>query len=279
MKKLPYDRTAVNKKKLLIVSSVFICILAVSLIVIDNIRSNENHPVKQSLQAGNVTTAPNSTHSETKENENDTEASRNTAKTPINNSTTDWPVLLSSTQASSLTAVVNKKHKLSNEYVPPLVNITGGQVRKEVVENLFSLLQDAKLAGATMKILSTYRSYSTQISVYQKWVNLYGKVEADRVSARPGHSEHQTGLAIDLGAANGSCDLETCFEDTQAGKWLAINAPNYGFIIRYPKGKEDATGYSYEPWHLRYVGLEFASKISRSGQTMDQYFGVEAGGY
>ena len=107
-----------------------------------------------------------------------------------------------------------------------------------------------------------------------------GQALADTYSARPGHSEHQTGLAVDVGAiSNPSCDLETCFGETIEGKWVAANAQNYGFIIRYPNGKDAITGYQYEPWHLRYVGIDAAVAIYNSGLTMDQYYGIEGGGY
>jgi D-alanyl-D-alanine carboxypeptidase len=92
------------------------------------------------------------------------------------------------------------------------------------------------------------------------------QTERDKVSARAGHSEHQTGLAVDIN------DLEQTFEDTQEGRWLAINSYQYGFILRYPKGKEHITGYDYEPWHFRYLGLELARDVYRSNLTYDEYY-------
>lgn len=131
-----------------------------------------------------------------------------------------------------------------------------------------------------MSVLSSYRSYSTQVNTYNGWVQRSGQEAADTFSARPGHSEHQLGLAVDLGDQNvPSCNLEECFGDTQGGKWLESNAHKYGFIIRYQEGKQAITGFIYEPWHLRYVGVEAATNIKNSGLTMDQYYGVEAGGY
>jgi D-alanyl-D-alanine carboxypeptidase len=131
-----------------------------------------------------------------------------------------------------------------------------------------------------VKIVSAYRSYNTQTNTYNGYVAQYGQATADTFSARPGHSEHQTGLAVDVGNANGDCELEICFGSTNFGEWLKNNAPSYGFIIRYPEGKESATGYQYEPWHLRFVGQDTAALIFYSGgKTMDEYFGVVAGGY
>lgn len=190
-----------------------------------------------------------------------------------------WPVTYSTTEASSITVVVNKKHKLPSTYVPDLTDVTGGQMRSEAAQAMTSLLFKANEAGVGMKIISSYRSYNTQVSTYQKWVNLQGQAEADRGSARPGHSEHQTGLSADLANPDGSCNLLACFGTGAQGVWLANNAHTYGFIIRYPEGKESLTGYQYEPWHVRYVGVDTATAIYQSGLTMDQYYGVEAGGY
>jgi len=192
---------------------------------------------------------------------------------------TEWPITNTLKKAAELTVVVNKKHRLPSNYVPVLENVTGGKMRPEAANALKNLLSDAEKAGNPMVVASSYRSYDTQVSTYQYWVNTQGKAEADRESARPGHSEHQTGLAVDLGNPDGSCRLLACFGTGIAGKWLDNNAYKYGFIIRYPEGKESLTGYIYEPWHVRYVGIDQANAIKISGQTMDQYYGVEAGNY
>lgn len=273
------DLVGTKKKIFFIVAIILICSFAGYFIIKYNHQNAKLQLPVQNQQDNNNATKPagvdNKNHAllqtETTPDEK--------TQLPLKNSQKNWPVILSKSQASSLAVVVNKKYKLPSDYVPALSAINGGRLRQEAVENVSILLKDAQDAGSPMKIISSYRSYATQITVYQKWVNLYGKTEADRVSARPGHSEHQTGLALDLGAIDGACSLEVCFGDTRAGKWLANNASKYGFIIRYPQGKEAATGYSYEPWHIRFVGLELANNISNSGKTMDQYFGIEAGGY
>lgn len=190
-----------------------------------------------------------------------------------------WPVNLTMEQASDLLVVVNKKHKLPSEYAPNLTGVNGGQLRPEAATALAKLMTDASNAGAGMKIISSYRSYSTQVSTYNKWVNLQGQAEADRSSARPGHSEHQTGLAVDLGVPSGNCDLLICFGTTSQGIWLKNNAHKYGFIVRYPEGQESATGYQYEPWHMRYLGVDVATAVYNSGKTLDQYYNVPAGDY
>lgn len=202
-----------------------------------------------------------------------------TTPTPI--PTTAWPFLLTANEASSLAVVVNKKHQLPADYVP--VNLTslanGQQVRSSIFIPIQNMTNDATVVGLDMIVVSGYRSYQTQSYIYNNFVNQYGAQEANNFSAKPGHSEHQTGLAIDVGLYGGACNLETCLGDTPIGKWIAANVPNYGFIIRYPQGKEDITGYQYEPWHLRYVGINTAKAITTSGQTMDEYFGVPAGNY
>jgi zinc D-Ala-D-Ala carboxypeptidase len=190
-----------------------------------------------------------------------------------------WPVTYSSDDAASITVVVNKKHRLPSDYAPSLQSLSGGQLRPEAANALSSLLSAADAEGVGMRIISSYRSYATQVSTYQNWVNQDGQAQADRSSARAGHSEHQTGLAVDLGTPDATCDLDICFGATAQGKWLASNAASYGFIIRYKSDTESITGYQYEPWHLRYVGVDIAQAVESSGKTLDEYYGVEAGGY
>lgn len=172
--------------------------------------------------------------------------------------------------------IVNKKRSLPSDYIPNnLVSAgSGEQLRSDAAEVLNNLLAAGKSQGINLSVLSGYRSYTRQTSVYNSYVSKDGRAQADTYSARPGHSEHQTGLAVDLGS--GVCNLETCFGDTPAGKWLADSAYKYGFVIRYLKGKENVTGYQYEPWHLRYVGKELAAELYKTGQTMEEFFGLPA---
>lgn len=190
-----------------------------------------------------------------------------------------WPIEISENDAASLQVVVNKKHKLPEDYVPSLISVAGGKMRPEAASSFEDMLAQAKNDGVNLRTVSSYRSYSQQVSVYNGYVAQYGTEQADTFSARPGHSEHQTGLAVDVGASDGACELEICFENTPAGIWVKNNVYKYGFIVRYPKDKEALTGYQYEPWHLRYVGSDVASKIHSSGQTLDDFYNVEAGGY
>lgn len=162
--------------------------------------------------------------------------------------------------------IVNKKHPLSSTYAP-------GEV--PVAQSAFLKLKaDMQAQGLPVSDqYSGFRSYETQDSLYQAYVAQDGQAEADRYSARPGYSEHQTGLAYDLVDTSGQL-----LTDAASYAWLQQHAPSYGFVIRYMEGKEGVTGYMAETWHLRYVGQE-AVEIAASGLTLEEYFGVEGGGY
>ncbi len=202
---------------------------------------------------------------------NNSQAVESPAPQPANDETNKYTI----DNQNSIYFIVNKQRALPSTFVPQnLVTVGGEQMRSDTATALNNLFSAAKKDGISMKALSGYRSYSYQQRVYQGYVNKDGQAKADTYSARPGHSEHQTGLAVDVG--NGQCDLQQCFGQTQAGKWLAANAGKYGFIIRYQQGKESLTGYQYEPWHLRYVGIELAGKLQASGQTIEQYFNLPA---
>jgi D-alanyl-D-alanine carboxypeptidase len=181
--------------------------------------------------------------------------------------------------ASSTSVVVNKRRPLSPAgYVPgPLVSVEGQLLRSDAAAQAQRLLQDARSAGVPISAVSAYRSYSTQSTLYNNYVAQYGQATADTISARPGHSEHQTGLAIDIGNPNGACALQECFAGTPAGAWAAGNAWRYGFILRYPQGMTHITGYSFEPWHFRYVGTLISSEMRSHGiRTLEQYMRLPA---
>ncbi len=168
--------------------------------------------------------------------------------------------------------IVNKYYKLDQNYIPELVSIdhAGHQATKETAEHFNEMIAAAKKEkGYTFKVNSAYRSYNTQNSLYQRYKNQHGFAWAESYSARPGHSEHQTGLAIDMVTSSSTFDN---FEDTKEYQWLMNNAHKYGFILRYPKGKEHITGYHYESWHYRYVGKEIATKIHDLNITYEEYY-------
>ena len=162
--------------------------------------------------------------------------------------------------------VVNKHYPLSKDYNP-------GENPTAKVAFLKLIAQMQKEGYAVSDNYSGFRSYGTQAQLYQSYVNREGQAAADRYSARPGYSEHQTGLAFDVIGTNGHL-----VEDDSAAQWLLDHAADYGFVVRYLKGKESVTGYMHEEWHLRYVGKE-AKEIAASGLTLEEYYGFDGGDY
>jgi len=158
--------------------------------------------------------------------------------------------------------VVNKTYPLPSTY--------GNGLTKETLNNFNKMKSAATLEGLNIYLSSGFRSYNTQNNLYNKYVKRDGKKMADTYSARPGYSEHQSGLAFDVNTINDS------FTNTPEAKWLANNCYKYGFILRYPKNKSNETGYKYESWHFRYVGEDLAKKLYNNGNwiTMEKYFGI-----
>lgn len=186
--------------------------------------------------------------------------------------------LYSVTEPTSMWVVANKKRPLQPlSYTPSdLVSVGNGQqMRQEAADALVKLLQAAKSISLIITPLSGYRSYNTQVAVYGNEVKNFGQAVADTESARPGHSEHQTGLAIDVGG--GGCGIENCFGETLEGKWLAMHAYEYGFIIRYTAEKQDITGYRAEPWHIRYIGTVLSMEMhNQNTVTLEEFFDLGA---
>lgn len=176
--------------------------------------------------------------------------------------------------------LVNRTRSLPSNYVPAglvavrvrlAAGITADEklMKPEAAQALESLMQAAEQDKVILYAVSGYRSYATQKWLYEYRVKVEGQALADLYTARPGQSEHQTGLAMDLAGADGQ--LEESFGQTTEGIWLANNAHRFGFIIRYPQGKETTTGYNYEPWHLRYVGVKAATEIAAQGLVLEEY--------
>ena len=171
--------------------------------------------------------------------------------------------------------LVNKYNYLTEDYVPSnLENISttyarsGMQLVKEAKEAFETLSENAKKEGMNVIAMSSYRSYDYQVNLYNNYVAQDGKEAADKYSARPGYSEHQTGLAVDVY----NLDLPyTSFEETEEFTWMQENAYKYGFILRFPKDKVDITGYQYESWHYRYVGKKVAKEIKDNNLTLEEY--------
>ncbi len=175
--------------------------------------------------------------------------------------------------------LVNKLHAVSKYYEPTdMVAINGnyttnqGLEMKEDAYKAFKKMRKAARAdGIYFKICSAYRTYETQKWLYKNYLNTMGRELRDIRSAAPGRSEHHTGYAIDLVTKSTGWTLTQDFAKTGEGKWIKKNCAKYGYIIRYPKGKTDITGYDYEPWHLRYVGVDVAKEITKQGITLEEY--------
>lgn len=170
--------------------------------------------------------------------------------------------------------LVNKFYHLKEDYMPSDLVSLGGQynrgansrMRKEAADAFMKMVDAAKLDNITLYNASAFRSYDYQVNLYNRYIKRDGKEAADKYSARPGYSEHQTGLCSDLN------EISDKFDGTDEDNWLKNNAYKYGFILRFPKGKEDITGYKYEPWHYRYVGLEAAKIIYEDDITLEEYY-------
>lgn len=186
-------------------------------------------------------------------------------------------------QPESVTVLVDKQYKLPDGYEPsdlvyPDVRFTFSEkidkrkMRQEAANALEDLFAGAEKDGIYLAGVSAYRSQETQKSLFNRYVEKDGLEKALTYSAFPGTSEHQTGLAIDVSGSDGKCAAEDCFGGTPEAEWLAEHAPEYGYIIRYPKGKDAITGYKYEPWHIRYVGKELAQELDEKDLTLEEYY-------
>ena len=187
-------------------------------------------------------------------------------------------------QPASLWVVVSKVHPLTDaQYVPsnlavPAVKTrtdksTAEQsLRADIEPDAVALFKAAQAAGHDVMLASGYRSYEQQQVYFTNYSRLYGEEAANKFSARPGQSEHQTGLAFDVSLTSRACYLEVCFGETEAGKWFAAHSYEYGFILRYPADKIDITQYQYEPWHFRYVGRDLARALHESKLTLDEAY-------
>lgn len=158
----------------------------------------------------------------------------------------------------------NKKVDLPRDYTPGENRTARNQLNQ--------LIQDARNDGLDIVFRSGYRSYEEQEQLYKDYVARDGEEAANQYSAKPGKSEHQTGLAFDVGSNKATDDFRKSFGNTNEGKWIKKHAHKYGFIVRYPNGKENITGYQYEPWHLRYVGKDLANEINKQNTTLEEYY-------
>lgn len=186
-------------------------------------------------------------------------------------------------EPENIAVLVNKEYSLPEDYQPddlvyPNVNfifedkIEKRMMRAEAAEALQNMFAAAEKQNLHLAGVSAYRSHQTQQSIFDNYVKNDGLENAKTYSALPGTSEHETGLSIDVTTADGACAAQDCFGDTEEAKWLAEHGHEYGFIIRYPKGKESITGYKYEPWHIRYVGVDIATELFENDLTLEEYY-------
>jgi D-alanyl-D-alanine carboxypeptidase len=189
------------------------------------------------------------------------------------------------TDPTSYWVVVNKLTPLNPiSYAPsdlvtvPVAHDNPAVMRGAASAALVAMFAAGAAEGAgQMQVQSSYRSYPVQVQVYNGWVSSLGKAQADRQSARPGFSEHQTGLAVDISSVPLKCSLAACFGTTPQGLWLAANAWRFGYLLRYPADKTPITGYEYEPWHFRYIGIPLATEMHKEGiETLEEFFGLPA---
>lgn len=200
------------------------------------------------------TTSPQTTATETPKPE-----PSSTPSTPQYNGTHKMEVIDGITYFDGI-MIANKTYTLPRSYNPG--------VQPEALDAFYDMQAAAASEGISLWILSSYRSYDDQEVIYNRYVAQDGREAADTYSSRPGHSDHQTGYTFDLNS------LEQDFQYDPAGQWLDKNCYKYGFIIRYPKGKDSYTGYMYEPWHVRYIGVDLATKVTQSGLSLEEYFGI-----
>lgn len=188
---------------------------------------------------------------------------------------------LTEAKQQGLLILVNKEHPVGQDYKPndltpmkyfvPDRSSSTRFMRADAVTAFNQLVEKAAQDGIDLKMTTAYRSYGFQKILFDNYVSQSGEAAANRFSAKPGQSEHQTGLAVDVSSSAINYQLTEDFGETTEGKWLAAHAHDFGFIIRYPKDKEGITGYLYEPWHIRYVGLFVAKDIYNQGLTLEEY--------
>lgn len=184
-------------------------------------------------------------------------------------------------EGKGLLILVNKQNPVDEDYKPEDLepvkyyaadrSEAGRYMRAEAAEQFHRLVEAAEEDGFTLVMTTAYRSYGFQRTLWDNYVANEGEEAAARFSARPGQSEHQTGLAVDVSSPAVDYQLSYSFGETEEGIWLAENSHRFGFVIRYPEGKEDITGYLYEPWHIRYVGEAVATEMYKKGLTLEEY--------
>jgi D-alanyl-D-alanine carboxypeptidase len=243
------------------------------------------------LLSGCATAAPSSTHRPVAAPSSSASPSLAPSHAPSPSPTPTQPSFdksaLSIDDPTSIWVVVNKLRPLRPANYAPAVVLpntphiaqpASSSMRPEATAALEQMFAAAAAEGAgAMQIQNAYRSFAVQTNTHNSQVARLGQTAADILSARPGYSEHQTGLAVDVASLPSKCDIEACFGQTPQGRWLAASAYRFGFILRYPADKQAVTGYVYEPWHFRYVGIPLATELHNTGiTTLEEFFGLPA---
>lgn len=274
-----------NKKKLSYIAVliiIFIVVCSLTILILHQIQPKDSPTSSTTPPTATPSPTPTATATPTAEpTEEPTEEPVPTAEVEI---PTEYSIF---TDTDSLLVVANKKNRLPEGYEPADLVVadipcTNGTAYIRAVANsaIQSMYNDALAEGVYLAVSSAYRSESYQSSLYYGYVANYGAESADTFSSRPGYSDHQTGLAADF-VEGGAADFDETFENTASGQWLASNAYRYGFIMRYPRNKDAYTGYHYEPWHFRYIGVEQATAMHNTDPTisMEEYYNVSGGDY
>ncbi|MDM5250571.1 M15 family metallopeptidase [Lysinibacillus sp. G4S2] len=255
-----------NKRLPLIVGACISVALIVSIFVVYNYKNNQKSKASDEQQPTTEQTEKDSLATE--KPEKTTEKPVKPEQQPDENGYLPNQTLPTDPTYINGVLLANKIYPLPSTFAP-------GE-NPEARQALDKMLAAAKQQGFDLAAFSGYRSFDYQTKLYNNYVNRDGQAAADRYSARPGYSEHQTGLAFDIGE-RGKEDLWLTeeFGETPAGQWLMTNAQDFGFILRFPKDKEDITGYMYESWHYRYVGIDKAKEIKKQNITLEEYLGVK----
>jgi D-alanyl-D-alanine carboxypeptidase len=282
----------INKKTLILVSLAFVLILSLSMLFIYQYKNSNRYTIlneakKSEEGVEDENNVDDSTEDISESIDEETPEQINTQENGSSASSVNWweypeEIYEAERDGDDLLVLVNKKYKLPSSYTPSdLVKASESGIRRGenyylreiLIADLTNLVNDAESAGIDLSIVSGYRSYSTQESTYQHWVNYNGgdTDEADKISARAGHSQHQLGTTVDFSTSEISDGIGSQFNGTAAQEWLETNAYKYGFVLAYPYGREEITGYSYESWHYRYIGIENAKGVYENGMILEIY--------
>jgi len=280
-----------NTTKVKTLATVSTLLLAMALVTAcgdtNNTASGGNQPAVNNSSTGNQGTEVNGNSATDNSKGNGNQGSpstNNNGSAEEGTSNASEPDMAAASDVNSVAVLVNKEFGLPDNYNPtdlvyPNVRFTFKEkiekrmMRSEAAKALENLFEGAEKDGVYLAGVSGYRSHKTQTALFNRYVQRDGEEKAKTYSAVPGHSEHETGLSIDVSGSDGKCAAEDCFGGTKEADWLAQHASEYGFIIRYPEGKDSITGYKYEPWHIRYVGVDIASEIADRGITLEEYYG------